>query len=268
MADVAKFLFLYLEFYFAYIYTYWLVFGGTQDLQTLDESFYFVFRISVNDEWNTEQLEVRDPFLTYIIIGTHIGLTSFLCFSIFVALMDNTYMRVYENLNANVLMERVKIILQVEKNWSTRLHREALQSFIQDNCAPLTLRYNRMRNQRQNIIPFGEIEERKLVESVLRIKEMVNNCTNVITGIPKKNEAESMSYFVQQGQQSKSKNLAVLQKHLSTVQQELEVLQSQQEIIDEELQNDMDRLKEAVQKMCELHQNRAIWLFTESKQSV
>ncbi|XP_038656050.1 uncharacterized protein LOC119967483 isoform X2 [Scyliorhinus canicula] len=262
MVDVAKFFFLYFEFYFAYAYTYWLVFGGTQELKTLDESYYFVFRISVKDDWNRNHLEARDLNLSHIITGTHIGLTSILCFSVFVALMNNAYIRIHENLNANVLMERVNIILQVDKNWATCLNLEILKTFIEENCAPLTVQYDRMRNRHtRNTFSLGGTkseEEKNKMEPVWRIKEMVNNCTNIITGIPNENEAESMTNLVQRPQQSKSKKLVVLQTHLQTVQQEMEVLQSRQKIIYKELENDMDRLQEVVQKVCELHRNRGL----------
>ncbi|XP_059810471.1 uncharacterized protein LOC132383487 [Hypanus sabinus] len=261
MTDVAKFLFLYFEFFFAFAYSIWLMLGGTSELRTLDEALFFIFRISVQDQWQLGDTADEDRVLAYIIIGTYISITSFLCFSMFTALFSNTYMRIHENSNVDVLMQRVSIILQAEKRWCIFLHQDKCRDFILKECAPLKVRYKKKeKHWNENVFPLRETKadkEARLSELALKIKEMLRDCTSIATGIPNKDEEESRTNL-QSRQQSKNKKLVVLQKDLWRLQQGLEVLQSQQEILDMELQEVMDKLLEKAQRMCEVYHNRGL----------
>ncbi|XP_069752421.1 uncharacterized protein [Narcine bancroftii] len=262
MFNIAKFLFLYFEFFFAFAYSIWLIFAGTLELQTLDESLFLIFRISVHEQWQLVHIEDEDVILAYIIIGTFISIMSFLCFSLFTALLSNAYIRIHDNLNASVLMLRVSIILQAEKRWHTFLHKNKFSGFTLEHYAPLEVRCNRMEKQRRfETFACKETKaekEGRLLEFAFKIKEVLGDSIDIVTGFPKMNKEESRINLLQPRPQSKSKKLVVLQKEIWRLRQGVEVLQSQQEIIDEELQKDMDILLKNMQRMCELHHNRGL----------
>lgn len=65
---------------------------GTLKLKTLDAMLFFIFRISVRDQWLVTQND-EDLILIYIITVTYIGIMTFLCFICFTALMIDAYMR-------------------------------------------------------------------------------------------------------------------------------------------------------------------------------
>ncbi|XP_055512239.1 uncharacterized protein LOC129709729 [Leucoraja erinacea] len=170
--------------------------------------------------------------------------------------------RIHENLDANVLMQRINIILQAEKKWHHFLDQEKFPDFIFKHCAPLEVRYPGKEKQwtEETMSPRDNEANKKarLSESVLRIKEMLGDCITLINGIPEKNEEKSKTIPLQPKEQTKNKKLTVLEKDLLLLQNEMGTLQSAQEIIDEDLQIAMDQLLEKVQRLCEQHHNKAL----------
>lgn len=92
--------------------------------------------------------------------------------------------RIHENLDANVLMQRINIILQAEKKWHHFLDQEKFPDFIFKHCAPLEVRYPGKEKQwtEETMSPRDNEANKKarLSESVLRIKvQFENKQTNI-----------------------------------------------------------------------------------------
>eukprot|EP00062_Callorhinchus_milii_P022456 gi/632980316/ref/XP_007906966.1/ PREDICTED: uncharacterized protein LOC103188703 [Callorhinchus milii] len=260
LIDIAKFLFLYFEFFIAYAFSYWLMFGGNVSMSTISETFYFVFRISIHDIWLSKQSNIQGSFAAFIIVMTHIGLVSILSLSLFVAVVNNAFNRASENINASVLMQRIDIIIQTERNWFDCMHHGKLQSFIKERCAPLEERYQKM-NDNRKVVTLTSLkeqkaaEEKELLDAIWTIKVKLADCRDIITKTTQ-NKVKSQTSVSQAHLDSKKAKMEKLQKDIVGLHQEIQILDLQQNLIDDELQSDLKQLQQNVEHLCEVYRSQ------------
>uniref|UniRef100_H2ZHL3 Ion transport domain-containing protein n=1 Tax=Ciona savignyi TaxID=51511 RepID=H2ZHL3_CIOSA len=133
--DLVKFFYLYLEFYIPYACGFWMVFGGISTMSTVDQLLFSLFRITLVDDYQFEEMHAFDIVMAYILIGTFLGVSAILCINLFIALLSDTFQRVYDNANANAIMQQAALLLSIEENLSNRQRRK-FKKFIQDKCSP------------------------------------------------------------------------------------------------------------------------------------
>nr|XP_039272918.1 transient receptor potential channel pyrexia-like isoform X2 [Styela clava] len=142
--DILRFLFLYFEFYIPYACAFWMIFGdepSIQSMSTVDQMLFSLYRITLVDEYEYDQMHAYDVVMTYILCGTFLGISAILCINLFIALLSDTFQRVYDNANANAVMQQAIQILSIEENLSHG-QKERFRSFIQKKCSPLEEYYD------------------------------------------------------------------------------------------------------------------------------
>ncbi|XP_032874770.1 short transient receptor potential channel 2-like [Amblyraja radiata] len=139
IVDLLKFLFLYGEFYIPFACAFWIIFGGlVPNMATIPQMLFTVFRITLVDDYGFDEMYVIDPVMAYLLCGTFLGVSSILCINLLIALLSDTFQRVYDNANANAAMQQASIVLYVEDHLSKK-KTNAFQEFIQTSCAPLEI---------------------------------------------------------------------------------------------------------------------------------
>ncbi|XP_070555880.1 transient receptor potential cation channel subfamily V member 3-like isoform X2 [Ptychodera flava] len=142
--DVVRFLYLYLEFWIPYCCAFWMIFGVTGEVQGM-ESFYGVayslFRITLVDEYDYEGMKDVDPVMADILCGTFLAVSAVLCLNLMIALLSDTFQRVYDNAQQNAAMQQAAIILGVEDGLSKK-KKHKFYKYIKDSCNPLELYYD------------------------------------------------------------------------------------------------------------------------------
>ena len=138
--DILKWLFLFLVFYIPYSAAFWMIFGAISPIPVrgytnVSDLFYQLFRMTVVDEYNFEGLQAADSVMARFLCATYITFSHVIILNLLIALLSDTFYRVYENARANAVMQRAYTILSLERNLSKKMRRKMFDH-IRTNCSP------------------------------------------------------------------------------------------------------------------------------------
>ncbi|XP_067833410.1 transient receptor potential channel pyrexia-like [Heptranchias perlo] len=137
--DLLKFLFLYGEFYIPFACAFWIIFGGlVPNMTTVPQMLFTVFRVTLVDDYGFDDMYAEDPVMAYFLCGTFLGVSSILCINLLIALLSDTFQRVYDNATANAAMQQASIVLQVEEHLNPK-KKNKFREYIHESCAPLEI---------------------------------------------------------------------------------------------------------------------------------
>ena len=145
VGDILKWGFLFLVFYIPYSAAFWMVFGGISPVPVsgytnVSDLFYQLFRMTVVDEYNFEELQAADSVMARFLCGSYITFSHVIILNLLIALLSDTFCRVYENARANAVMQRAYTILTLERNLSKKMRRKLFEH-IRTHCSPEVLQY-------------------------------------------------------------------------------------------------------------------------------
>ena len=148
LRDTLRFGFLYFEFFIPYIIAFWMLFGGSDRAATMARSnqsgdgwekvndlIYSVWLVTVVGEYDFDAIVSVDKLMAQILVGTFTALSGILLLNLFIALMSDTFQRVYDNAKANALMQMANSINTHQQNMGTKSI-DRFRLFIQGKCAP------------------------------------------------------------------------------------------------------------------------------------
>ena len=69
-------------------------------------------------------------------MGTYIAVSTVICLNLFIALMSDTFARVYQNAMANAMLQQAEQILSAEKVLQSK-EKIKVRSYLNEHCAPL-----------------------------------------------------------------------------------------------------------------------------------
>ncbi|XP_018414959.1 PREDICTED: transient receptor potential channel pyrexia-like [Nanorana parkeri] len=232
--DLLKFLFLYGEFYIPYACAFWIIYGGlVENMASVPQMMFTIFRITLVDDYNFPDMYRVDPVMAYILCGTFLGISSILCINLLIALLADSFQRVYDNAAANAVMQQATALLQMEENLSKK-SKAKLEMYIQTNCAPLSLFYdddltiNQDNDLKKVTIQIKEelgelmqiVKERKLKSELSSMQKKRCNHGNTKSG-PKPQQTNSLQRLQPQSSES-SQSLSML---MASQQEQREALQ-------------------------------------------
>ncbi|XP_039640343.1 transient receptor potential cation channel subfamily A member 1-like isoform X2 [Perca fluviatilis] len=139
VGDVMRFLFLYAEIFIPYACSFWIIFGGSASvpsMQSVPGLLYSLYRITLVDEYEYAAMVTVDSVMAPLLCGTFLAASSVLCFNLLIALLTDTFQRVHDNSQANAVMQQAAVILQVEESMPA-LRRCYDNRFISNHCSPL-----------------------------------------------------------------------------------------------------------------------------------
>ncbi|KAK2177712.1 hypothetical protein NP493_583g02067 [Ridgeia piscesae] len=136
-ADVAMFLCLYIQFFIPFACAFWMVFGGTRipeealnfqnasdfsmsvaGLGTPGSLMFSLFRLTLVDDYDFDGMKQIDSVMCYILVGAWLALSAILMLNLLIALLTDTFHRVYDNAKANAIMQKAIFILSIEDRLS------------------------------------------------------------------------------------------------------------------------------------------------------
>uniref|UniRef100_UPI00398F8263 uncharacterized protein n=1 Tax=Pristiophorus japonicus TaxID=55135 RepID=UPI00398F8263 len=135
---IFKFLFIYTQFFIPYAFAYYLIFGGFNELSefnTLSSCLFTTFRISVIDHYNYNAMLEHDALMTYVLVGTFIGLEAVLAVNLLIAMLIHTFRG--DNLSEKLYMQRASILLYLEKLPYFSAKTEELHNYIHAIADPI-----------------------------------------------------------------------------------------------------------------------------------
>ncbi|XP_067467009.1 transient receptor potential cation channel subfamily A member 1 [Thunnus thynnus] len=143
IGDVMRFLFLYAEIFIPYACAFWIIFGGSSSvpsMQSVSGLLFSLYRITLVDEYEYAAMVKVDDIMAPLLCGTFLAASSILCVNLLIALLTDTFQRVHDNSQANAVMQQAAVILQVEESMP-HLRRFYDNQYISNQCAPLADAY-------------------------------------------------------------------------------------------------------------------------------
>ncbi|XP_074532160.1 uncharacterized protein LOC141795244 [Halichoeres trimaculatus] len=144
VGDVMCFLFLYAEIFIPYACSFWIIFGGSSSvpsMQSVSGLLFSLYRITLVDEYEYTAMYKVDNVMAPLLCGTFLAASSILCVNMLIALLTDTFQRVHDNSKANAVMQQATVILQVEESMPL-LRRFYDNQYISKYCAPLAEAYD------------------------------------------------------------------------------------------------------------------------------
>lgn len=182
LVDTFKFLILFLNFLIPFVFAFWIMFGGSEHAAalakqnvsatgwtTVSELIYSVFMVTVVGDINFDALLALDKPMARILVSTCCGICGILLLNLFIALMSDTFQRVYDNAHANALMEKA-IAIDMRQSVLGRKSLDRFRFYIHGKCAPEEVYYDDDDNE----------DEGQLEKMTIQIKEVVDNIEQTI----------------------------------------------------------------------------------------
>ncbi|XP_061602012.1 polycystin-2-like [Cololabis saira] len=139
VGDVMRFLFLYLVIFIPYACSFWIIFGGSASvpsMQSVSGLLFSLYRITLVDEYEFAAMATVDAVMAPLLCGSFLAASSILCVNLLVALLTETFQRVYDNSQANAVMQQAAVILQLDESLPC-LRRFYDNQYISKHCSPL-----------------------------------------------------------------------------------------------------------------------------------
>ena len=91
--------------------------------------------MTVLDNYAFDSLEAKDATMARVLCGSYISICSIIILNLLIALLADTFTRVYENAIENAAMQRAKTILNLEQSLR-KSHKKGYYDFIREQCSP------------------------------------------------------------------------------------------------------------------------------------
>lgn len=73
---------------------------------TFDEMGFLLFRLMLVDEWPYDDMMEESKTMTYLLVGSYLALVAILFINLYIALLSDTFQRIYDNARLNAAMQR------------------------------------------------------------------------------------------------------------------------------------------------------------------
>ena len=82
-----------------------------------------------------KSLVKKDRLMAQILCGTYFALAGVVCMNLYIALLSDTFARVYSYVQANAVMQQAKTIIMLEESLN-KFYRSKFGHYMQEKCSP------------------------------------------------------------------------------------------------------------------------------------
>lgn len=169
--DTSKWLFVILMFYIPYAAAFWIMFGPRAQSPVLGYDsvislIYTIIRIPLLDDYNFAELDKAAPYMSRVLCGSFIIIAAIVLMNLYIALLSNTFQRVYDNARATAALQRARLLQDLELDTSVKKLKR-YREFISSNYNPEEADYIA-------ILSEQEEQHRKQEEKVSEIHNIVS----------------------------------------------------------------------------------------------
>merc|ERR1712062_114233 len=107
-------------------------------IETVHEMGFMLFRLILVDEWPMDDMMEVSKGMTYVLVGSYMGLVAILFINLYIALLSDTFQRIYDNAQQNAAMQRARFVMEVWTHMNPNELRECLDYFNGAKCSPWT----------------------------------------------------------------------------------------------------------------------------------
>ena len=137
-----------------------------QGYNSVTSLIYTIIRIPLIDDYNFPELDKAAPYMSRVLCGSFILIAAVVLMNLYIALLSNTFQRVYDNARATAAIQRARLLQDLELDASmNKLKR--YREFISKNYSPEVTDY---------IVALSEQDEqnRKQDEKISEIHNIVS----------------------------------------------------------------------------------------------
>lgn len=149
IADILRFVMIYIIIYIPYLISFWIIFSsvdetveGSENLTKIHRMAFTLFRMTLIDDYPYDAMRQEDEMMALILVATFLFITAVVGINLFIALLSNTFQRVYDNTLANSEMQRTRLMLQLENTYSHFLIGQRYLNYIHNHCNPLVCSFD------------------------------------------------------------------------------------------------------------------------------
>ncbi|XP_066925009.1 uncharacterized protein [Clytia hemisphaerica] len=143
VVDTAKFSFLLFEFFIPYTVGFWIIFGGPEnaskmiknDWENFNDLTFSVFGMTLMDNYDFNGLVAVDRLMAQILCGSYLALAGVVCLNMYIALLSDTFARVYSQAKATAVMQQAKTIIALEGKLN-KFHKSKYAHYMLRECSP------------------------------------------------------------------------------------------------------------------------------------
>ena len=97
---------------------------------------FMLYRLILVDEWPYDAMMETNKVVTYILVGSYLMFCAILLLNLFIALLSDTFQRIYDNANSNAVMQRA-IYLKEHLHEFNDEEKIELSKYFERKCSPL-----------------------------------------------------------------------------------------------------------------------------------
>ena len=140
LGDIVKWAFLNSIIVIPFTCAFWITFGAISlkpvaGYDNVGPLLYNIFSMMVVSNHDYDKLEEANPVMARLLCGAFIGIAAIVTLNLLIALLTNTFERLYENAVANAVMQRARTILLLQKSLRKK-HKKKYYDFIKTSGSP------------------------------------------------------------------------------------------------------------------------------------
>lgn len=172
VGDTLRWGFVIAMFYVPYAAAFWMLFSGrsgqsVKGYDNVGHLVYTVIRYPLVDNYNFDDLEEAFPVMSRILCGSFLILAAIVLMNLYIALLSNTFQRVYDNARATAAMQRAHLLQDLESDASDKKVAR-YREHIRTRCSPEGNNY-------LVIISDEEEQNRKQEEKISLVHNIVSD---------------------------------------------------------------------------------------------
>ena len=154
---------------------FWINFGAlsihpVHGYHHVAEVLYTVFQIAVGDEFNLEGIVEADAVMARILVALYVTAVTIVTLNLLIALLTDTFSRVYGNAVANTIMQRAIKVVEAERMLS-RKNKLKYKEYMKTNCSPEVVKMS----PDKDIESSSEKAEVDIISDVCVMKEVIDD---------------------------------------------------------------------------------------------
>ena len=116
IGDIGRFTTIYIVVFIPFCLAFWIMFGGEgiDNMDTFDRLVFTIFRMILVDEYAMDAMLERDNVMGIILIGGHILIGSIIAINLMIALLSDSFQRVYDNAQEVAIYQQAEAIKTLE----------------------------------------------------------------------------------------------------------------------------------------------------------
>ena len=191
--DFVNWAFLFFLILVPFTAAFWINFGEIaphpiHGYHSTNEIIYTVFRIALGDDFHLEEIVEADPVMARILVALYVTAMTIVTLNLLIALLTDTFSRVYGNAVANTIMQRAIKTVEAER-MLTKRYRAKYREHMRLVCSPeVTIMQVDSWNPRNE----GKIAEDEMTRNLVELKLILNDRFGKVFGKNKSSDFDSI----------------------------------------------------------------------------